>query len=321
MIIGRRDAPGKLLSILGWASAGSSGATTRSHRDIGIQNGSRGTSNYKGMFDQLDVKMDIFDGANKNLWMDGKLGWCYLCQEPIGSGVGHHIGERDHICLQLFLAMYAGFPERRWGSFTLLQRARSSFPALHNHATAFTTSLDHLHSPLDSVRRGELTALLRKLSQKVLKTLQGPTAMSFWYSGERMFKIHLTRLCSQMLPPMSPGVMTQFTHKCWGRTNLERLYDALDIASIVQELGWEPVTYKDDKAYYMRLLFWDLQNSELSEESQMDYVTQLLVEETKRRLCFEMIFLQSMQYMNRVHDLVVDMGFPMYQDLLRLNLI
>lgn len=275
------------------------------------------------VFDKKSV--NSFEGNNKQVWLDLKSGWCHLCQEPIGGSMGIHLGDREHICLQLFLHLYAAYP-REWNTTNLLQNAEHLLPSINQFSTfSRGDEMSHLHVHIDARRRAELESLLRCLTEEPHKAishcLRGQSPMGFWYSGERMWKINLTRLCTQMLPPMSAGVMTTFTHKCWGRTNLERMYDALNIAKIVSSNGAEPKTTKDHKAYFMRLIFWELQSAETRPHEEVDEVTRYLVQVTKRRLCFEMIFLQSMQYMNRVQDVYGKLGAPSEEDLLSWNLL
>ena len=252
--------------------------------------------------------------------MDIKTGWCHLCQEPIGSSVGIHIGDRDHMCLALFLHLYVNYP-RHWATQSILDSAERKFPGIHEHATTHL-SMDHLHTVEDARRRADLEAILFHLTDDRHKALshvlQGKSPGSFWYSGERMFKINMTRLATVMFPPMNNGMLTTFTHKCWGRSNLERMYDALNIATIQKHFGSDPKTAKEAKAFYMRCIFWELQSASL--RTDIDEVTHLLIASAKRRLSFECIFLQSMQYMNRVHDTVKQLDYPTPDDLCAMNL-
>lgn len=280
---------------------------------------SRGsTPDSRGLFDPLGL--DMFEGNGKQMWMDLKSGWCHLCQEPIGSSMGIHIGDRDHICLALFVHLYVNYP-RRWSPEGVMLSSECQFPSVHNHASTHTTT-DHLHELTDAQRRADLEAILLHLChaphRALSHVLQGRSPSAFWYSGERMFKINLSRLASVMLPPMNAGVLTTFTHKCWGRSNLERMYDALNISRINKTFGVDGKTTKDHKAYYMRSIFYELQSAPYRDD--IDEVTRLLIASAKRRLSFECIFLQSMHYMNRIQDIVAQLEYPTPEMLQQMNL-
>lgn len=280
--------------------------------------GSRGsTSESQSIFS--DLRLDLFEGNGKQMWMDLKSGWCHLCQEPIGSSMGIHIGDRDHICLAFFVHLHTNFP-RRWNNESVVRSAETCFPSVFQRATTHT-SIDQLHTISDAQRRADLEAILVHLAHQphfaLTHVLQGKSPPAFWYSGERMFKVNLTRLASVMLPPMNAGVLTTFTHKCWGRSNLERMYDALNISRINQLFGIEGKTTRDAKAYYMRSIFYELQSAPLRDD--IDEVTQLLVASAKRRLSFECIFLQSMHYMNRIQEIIAQLEYPSPELLQQMN--
>jgi hypothetical protein len=244
------------------------------------------------------MRLDVFEGNAKQQWIDDKRGWCWLCSEPVGGNLGVHISDRDHVCLGLFAYMIAQYP-RDWSFERVLQSA--SRP-LREHAAGIPWSQDHLHCTSDCVRRAEITGLLFQLCQHphdvLSSSFSGKATSNVWVSGERMFKVHLSRLVTVMSPPMAPGVHTQFTHKCWGRSNLERVYDALNIADIKEKLfKVEAKTTRDARAYWMRLLFWEAMTA--LDNRDVSPVTEVLLEELLRRLAFELIFHMSMYYMNR----------------------
>lgn len=254
----------------------------------------------------------LFTGWVKDSFVDSDSEWCYLCQEPLGVSSGTHVGERDHTNLQLFLYLNAIYP-RTWNAKNLLNHMRQSMPSLHRYATTALTT-NHLHTQDDFERRQELEALIRHLArpphQALTAVLQGVAPLSVWYSGERMWKAAVTRACVELFPPMAAGIMTNFTQKCWSRTNEERLYDALHIASIQREFGREVdiKTSKDARAFYMRALLWELLS--VVTKDNLDEVTRLLVQIALQRMCFEQIFLCSMIYMNRVHKIVEELEYP-----------
>lgn len=300
----------------------SSGAVKQEGMDRGNKLGSRGvTPLSRGLFAPLGL--DMFEGNNKQVWLDLKSGWCHMCQEPIGGSMGVHIGDRDHTNLQFFLNLYAAYPRPTQNtSATVLTSAQVLYPQLHRYATTFL-SIDHLHVVDDAARRAELEACLVRLCEAphnaLTHSLQGKGQFAFWYSGERIWKRNVTRMVAQMFPAMSAGMMTNFTQKCWGRTNGDRLYDAMNMQRIKRHYGWQPYENKEKKAFFMRQLFWEMENVEM--RSGVSETAKLLTDLAIRRMCFEMIFLQSMEYMNRVQRVHELLGRPTWQELRSLQVM
>jgi hypothetical protein len=152
-----------------------------------------------------------------------------------------------------------------------------------------------------------------KYTAPLTHALQGRAPLPLWVAGERIFKVNIGRLAATMLPPMAPGTQSTFTQKCWGRSNLERMYDALNIARIHKSFGVEPKTTRDSRAFFMRTLFWELHAA--MESRELCDTADVLVRDALRRIAFEAMFLQSMYYMNRCQMLVVSLDYPTLSEL------
>jgi hypothetical protein len=277
------------------------------------------TAENRSLYD--DLNLDTFEGNAKYQWIDEKLGWCHLCNEAFGGTLGVHLSDRDHVCLGLFLMLHSQYP-RHWGPRACLHAAFEQYSALHDNATGFALTQDHLHCSNDAVRRAELEAILWHLTRGPNKcldyALQGLAPMGLWVSGERIFKVNLSRLVSMYLPPMAPGVHSTFCQKCWGRSNQERMYEALNVASMHRANGVEPKMVRDSRAFFMRCLICEMHTA--LDNRRITPTANFLLEEALRRLSFEMIFLQSMYYMNRMQHVVDRLGgAPTLEELHALN--
>lgn len=317
----------------------------------------------RSFWEQHRIPLETFEGNAKDHWIDGDKGWCHICQEPFGNGVGNHIGMRDHANMCVFLYLYTLYP-RTWSAKHVVADSLQRYPEIAQQLYGLPyCGVDHMHTVCDVERRREIEALLLHLTKPphnaITNSLVQNTPQALWVSGERMFKINLSRLCATMAPPMAAGVHTSFTQKCWSRTNLELMYDYLHIARIHEMHGVKPKEGKLDKAFFMRTMLWELHvardggrdvetmiNAEIAAASSSSsssassscasscvsavasgdyststslqedqFVTQLLVEEVLRKISFELIHMETMQYMNRVQDLVRKTGFPTWKQL------
>lgn len=283
--------------------------------DHGVRTASLGRSySNRGLYD--DLRLDVFEGNTKHNWIDEQNGFCHLCQEATGLTTGIHLADREHVCLGLFLYLASLYP-RTWSATEVLNNCVAQFMWLHRSSTTLMMTQDHLHTVPDAIRRGELESMLLFLSSEksgaLNYSLQGRCPLQLWTAGERIFKVNISRLVAMMLPPMAPGVHSTFCQKCWGRSNQERMYDALNVGRIHEGHNVEPKNTRDGKAFFMRSLLWELHT--VQDTKKMDDVSDLMVDIFLRRVSYEMIFLQSMYYMNRVQELLKKMDFPTLKDL------
>jgi hypothetical protein len=286
----------------------------------------------------------VFEGNAKDQWIDNNIGFCHLCQEPTGTSL-NHVGDRDHACMCYFLYLYSLYP-RTWSTREIVLHSLNKFPPLAHHCVSTPFSVDHLHTLDDVQRRLELESLLVHLSnpnsphQVLTNVLQGHAPISLWVAGERIFKPNVSQLVSEMLPPMAAGIQTAVTQKIWSRSGLERMYDATNIAKIQKEFGVEPKHGRLEKAFFMRTLFFELHSAldetrgderktpqvehDFFEDEEEDFslnydyfdaTKRLLIQECLRRMAFELVFMQSMIYMNRIQYVSRVLKNPTWIDL------
>ncbi|KAH9584270.1 hypothetical protein LSM04_006368 [Trypanosoma melophagium] len=351
--------------------------------------GLRGTSSmccstFASYGDDAFIGNRIFESPNKHVFADSTGSWCHLCREPLGLSLITHLSDREHHNHQLFLFLYAAFP-RGVGKLTnksyhpsaVLKEAALLFPKLSKAVSAGYT-----HTEQDALRRASLQSMLIQLSSSssssssssnnnnnnnnnssskfssctsvrvkpILAVFYGDVIPELAHSGERLFKSEVSRLIVEWFPAMGPGVITQIAHKCWGRSNLESIFDALHIQEIVdtrlhearvsaarataqskggsssltrnkawKELLRRKLSTKSEKALFMRTLFWEL-TTRCEETSSFTEVECLLLQLVRRQLAFEMVYLQSMKYMQHADVTMREISFPSLDKLISLGI-
>ncbi|RNE99634.1 uncharacterized protein Tco025E_08966 [Trypanosoma conorhini] len=300
------------------------------------------------------IQNRIFDAPNKHLFLDPGGSWCHLCREPLGVSAAGHLSDREHHNHQLFLFLAAAFPRGEYGehfrpSFSphaVFTGAARSFPRLVQ-----TVVGGHVHTEQDALRRASLESMLIDLSdgesrggRPILTAFHGAVAPELAHSGERLFKGAVSRLIVEWFPALGPGAITQIAHKCWGRSNLESVFDALRMQSLVnwrcsdaaweaspaaRNIAWKSVlrrtlSTKTEKATFVRSLLWEL-TTRCEEAAGCDKALpyteteKLMLELTRRQLAFEMVFLQSMKYMQHADQLLREMSFPSVDTLMSMG--
>nr|CCC92325.1 conserved hypothetical protein [Trypanosoma congolense IL3000] len=318
----------------------------------------------------------IFECPNKHVFLDVENSYCHLCREPVGVSAITHLSDRDHHNMQLFLFLSTLFPRNAvcGGSETgstaapanastatenvllyhpasVMGGAAKLFPRLSR-----AVSDGQVHTQQDALRRASLQSMLVLLSSgsievggtarngpPVLRVFHGDVSTELAHSGERLFKKDVSRVIVEWFPALSAGVSTQIAHKCWGRSNLESVFDALRLQPLLNQRSSEApankgltvshgvkrneLKTKTEKASFMRLLMWELttRNEEVdanfSGASPLSEVDQLLLQLARRRLAFELVYLQSLKYMQCANTILQEMSFPGLEDLMSLGIV
>ena len=160
----------------------------------------------------------------------------------------------------LFFKLYAQYG-RSWVSRDVLAGAYRLMPTQYGR---LLLSGDELYSDeRDDLRRAELASLIRFLTRPPNNALRvslhgrkGSEGLA--YQGERTFRVDVARLCTMLLPPMSAEYVSMFQQKCWGRKNLELLYDSLGFAELQESLGAQAMVEKNDKGDVVRQVIAEL---------------------------------------------------------------
>ncbi|KAH9577725.1 hypothetical protein LSM04_001232 [Trypanosoma melophagium] len=145
--------------------------------------------------------------------------------------------------------------------------------------------------------------------------------------GERTFRAYISQLITVLLPPMAPEPTTRIQQRCWGRKNLEIMFDLLGVASLQKIAGAPTVAVtKNEKGVIIRQIVYELatvisqcdvmeadiacaeQNSKTSLDSVIQ--TRLLADLALQRLAYELIYLHTTVLMEQNWEVYVKLGFP-----------
>nr|CCC92749.1 unnamed protein product [Trypanosoma congolense IL3000] len=298
----------------------------------------------------------IYDPPNESKLAFLTENYCRLCHEPVEAPTSH-CAWWDHVTQMAALRLTATY-SRRWDVVALMrevqQTERMARFILVERPHPFydlSTETDPLSMDLRScyvfekdavARRSELRALLRLLcttathnGQMVLRksSFVSPNGSPSADIGERTFRAFISELITPLLPPMGPEPTTRLQQRCWGRKNLEIMFDLLGLEALRRLSGVSTAELaKAEKAIIMRQIFYELatvlaecdarelsavdrKSGEISDDSKhvkcetQEHV-RLLVELALRRLSFELVYCHTMVLMERVWRLYEDMGYP-----------
>jgi hypothetical protein len=273
----------------------------------------------------------IFNAVTKANWLDTTKGYCTLCQEPV-TNFGTHTGYWDHVCLHLFFRLCVRYP-RNWSAEQILLSSLHQFPSVADYLTD-VQFLGLKQFGDDRTRVAELRSLLMVLEAEPFGVLKhsprGTLGIGMNNNGERYFREDVGRLCTALLPPMSAMNVTRFQQKCWGRQNLEEVFDLMDLNTWLISLGLEPKKEKNEKGELLRNVFSELHDglwrlrfrhtaspSSLMVETDDEFgaegvagslvqreVAVVLMDAALKRLAFELVYRKSLHYMTRVQEVI-----------------
>ncbi|RNF11725.1 uncharacterized protein Tco025E_06576 [Trypanosoma conorhini] len=289
--------------------------------------------------------------------------YCHLCHEPVEVAL-RHCAWWDHVTRLIAVRLIAIHP-RRWDPAAVIQEAGEMLPAAvmaeprPHPFLPLAARLDPDDAALTDmrscyvfereavVRRAELAAILRVLCAandadsrsgaerrrvSITPVLRESLVLSPCGSpastvGERTFRAYVSRQMSVALPPMAPEPTTRLQQRCWGRKNLEIMFDLLDVASLQRLAGAPSVAEtKKEKATILRQIVYELattlsegdavcadaprakRNSTPSADAELQ--THLLVEMALQRLAHELIHLHTMLLMDQAYETYAKLGYP-----------
>ncbi|RNC59513.1 hypothetical protein TcCL_ESM02834, partial [Trypanosoma cruzi] len=289
--------------------------------------------------------------------------YCHLCHEPVEVAI-QHCAWWDHVTRLAAIRLIAIYP-RRWSPVAVLREANEVLPTAvmvsprPHPFLSFSEAVDaddvslmdmsscYVFEREAVVRRAELAAILRVLCtakdadscddaeqriSSIIPVLReslflSPNGTPAASSGERTFRAYISRQISVFLPPMAPEPTTRIQQRCWGRKNLEIMFDLLGVASL-QRIAGAPVeaVTKNEKAAVLRQIIYELAtvlsegDAEFAETScaktngtssvDAKVQTRLLAEMALQRLAHELIHLHTMLLMDQAYETYVKLGYP-----------
>lgn len=194
-------------------------------------------------------------------WLDRGRAFCHLCDEPVAT-MATHTGYWDHCNMLLFTRLCARY-SRAWPS------AESVLASKYGRACARQAALrrdessvfrrDAIKSLVDEMALPASSSTGAPLRGTLTRALHGHWDWAMGGLGERQYREALGRVMVRCLPPLSAQLQTRFQQKCWGRKNLEQLYDAMDIGGLEVRAGAAARREeKNDKGSFMRQLFSEM---------------------------------------------------------------
>ncbi len=144
-----------------------------------------------------------------------------------------------------------------------------------------------------------------------------------------MFRSNVAEYVTTLLPPLSEQSHTRACQKAWGRKNLALLYEVCNLGGMVQDLHKLPVRReKNSRGALLRQLFaeihlrrflFDCEDAGVGFAVMTDGtrvnantapVACVLLDIAAALLTYEMVYLMTMQYMQRVWPVVEARSYP-----------
>jgi hypothetical protein len=294
----------------------------------------------------------LFEGLprSKRVWIDSVKCFCHLCREPVSNMLTHACWW-DHVTLH-WAMRHMSTVRRHWSCRRVLYDHKQPLLGVARPAGGLPRALSvskmltaprfnpHPRSPFETVLQVEKADEMRRMElASLIRVLNRPpfSCISFSFrdyrsgavgQGERMFRAEVSRLCQTMIPPCSAETMTRLQQKCWGRKNLEILFDRLRLGEVMEECGVTAATEKDAKGAIMRQMFFELLMAGMDSDVRQaaagehpdegrhgshtvfDEVRELLVEQALHRMAFELIYLRTMVLLETAAPTWMGLGPP-----------
>jgi hypothetical protein len=244
---------------------------------------------------------------SKKVWLDKTRWHCVLCGEPISKL--SHLGWWDHVNRHHWIALTAAY-QRSWNAKQVLLTAERIIPLPRRSSILQSDSV----SVFEATRVAQIKALIwHLLAHRQLSAFSDSlTRTSMAVEGERCFRAVVSSTCLRSMPPMSSECMTRFQQKCWGRKNLERLYDALELGRLLEEYSQcKPEESKDGKGEVMRALLYEL----FTLRQSGDVLVSLVAELTLQRSAQELIGFASKDLCQETSVMTERLKYPTYDEI------